>query len=153
LVIAVFGLFFLLTYGLIMLIFFDNPYAQGLVNARLDLSAIALLLMVAFGVLMLLGVFRQWAFHALAGLVLAYRLYALCLAAARMMSYEGLFGVDIFGGGNLITFWLSSSLSFDASVYLLVSVALDLVFWCAPFVVYYSLILIRSFRDPARRSA
>ncbi|MDR1183322.1 MAG: hypothetical protein LBK67_00830 [Coriobacteriales bacterium] len=133
-VIVAFGLLFLLSYALtlLMLFGFSDPYSQGLVNADLGdmLYAVGPVLLIAvFGILMLLSVFKRRIFHVFVGFTLAFKLYVTIVV---LMSFMPPFGFDAFSGNLMV--WMIGDV-------------LDLVLWCIPFSVYYLILAIRKRRN------
>jgi hypothetical protein len=144
--IAMFGLLFPPSYIFALLMLFNDPYAQGLVNARLSdmgLQVGVFLFMAVLGVLMLTGVFKRKVFHALAGFVLVYQLYSLCAIVVRLNSDVWLSDLDILGGNNLIAWAIGSALGFGFPADILVVGMVNFIFWCAPFAIYYLILFIR----------
>jgi hypothetical protein len=150
--IVAFGILFLLTYGFILLTFFGNPYAQGLVNEELNdtLPSTGLLLFIGvLGALMLLSVFKRWAFHGLAAFVLVFKL---CSIFAPLRSFDLLYGVGLLGENNMIAWIIVHTLGFGDFADILTTKVVDPICWCAPFVLYYLIIAIRYFRQRPRKA-
>jgi hypothetical protein len=155
-VIAAFGLLFLLSYALILLLLVDNPYAQGLVKTRLSdmTTQISVLLLIAvLGVLMLTGVFKRKALYALAAFVLAYKLCSLCLSVIRLTSDARLPNLDILGDNSMIAWAIGSAPGFGFPADNLASAFVNFIFWCAPFALYYLILFIRKRRKQRKESS
>jgi hypothetical protein len=147
-VIAAFGLLFILSYALtlLMVFAFSDPYAQGLANADPGGMVYAVgpfLLIAIFGILMLLSVFKRRVFHVFIGFVLAYKLY---VAVTLLMSFMPPFGLDAFSSNTPVTWMIDGLLSFVIPVNLLTIAVADCILWCIPFAAYYLILAIRKRR-------
>jgi hypothetical protein len=148
--VAAFGILFLLSHTIILLMFFGSPYAKGLVNEGLNdmLPFIGLYLFIGvLGTLMLLSVFKRRVFHGLAAFVLVYKL---CSIFVPLTSFDLLYGVGTLGEGNVIA-WIIT-LSFGGSTDSLITRVVDLICWCAPFAVYYLIMAVRYGRHRPRKA-
>jgi hypothetical protein len=146
--IAAFGLLFFLSYGIILLMAYGDPYTQGLVNAGLDNMAPQVgtaLLMATLGVLMLLSVFKRRVFHVFAGFVFVYKLCVTIVSASVLRN------IDLFSGNNMALMPLDNALSLGAFANLLIPRIADLILWCLPFAVYYLLLVLQARRKKQHR--
>jgi hypothetical protein len=139
-----FGLLYFFSYLMANLFYYGMAvsafYAAGASGTATGILLLPgfLLPLAVLGTLMVLSVYRRWAFHVLATYVLAIQ--AFCVVEAVLMPLSDFFGnvssslISFCGSSNMLLMLLWQLSLSDAAVSLL-----NLLLWILPFAVYYTL--------------